>query len=150
MFIFQGGKENNEWFDFCRKYGADKLNAHLRAMNDEDTGFFWTCHKQAKKGDEAYIYLTAPLSRIVGKVRLVDKPFQNFPNRFDNSFMDNKLCVEVEFVESYETENLTIKEMRNLFGVDWGWVRYPRGSVKIPEHILPVFNEWVELENNAV
>lgn len=138
-FILQGGPENVEWFEAFQKYGQRFKNL---------THVYWTCPKSARKGDHAFIYLTAPLSRIVGKADIIGEPFFNdVPYRFDNKFMEGKWCceIDIEFAFDVDSELLTMKNFRKLFGHDWGWVRYPRGSVKIPEEILPAFLELARL-----
>lgn len=131
-FIFQGGATNVDFF-------------HLTDAARRRLQYFWTCHRSAKRGDEAFIYLTAPLSRIVGRVELVGDPFVNFPDMFENPYMLNKTCVEIEFREYFD-ESLDLMTARNLkavFGLDWGWTRYPRGATRIPADILPPFLELV-------
>jgi hypothetical protein len=130
-FIFQGGAENKIWF----------LNKHYRAAAG---AWFWSAQKTAKVGDIAFIYLTAPLSRIVGKVEIKGEPFYNYPNRFENPIMLNRYCVEVEYKETFEIESelLTMKNLRKVFA-DWSYLRYPRGGVRIPDAIVPPFLELV-------
>lgn len=147
LYIFQGGPDNVPWFEFVRNHGAERLNDYLRE------GFYWVCPKGVKIGDRAFIYLTAPLSRIVGLVEVTGEPFWNYPDRFDNSFMAGKRCVRISFLEAFDTESdlLTIWNLRKLFAKDWGWVRYPRGSTKIPatDGIRKSFLELVDEVRNA-
>lgn len=132
QFIFQGGAENVNFF-------------HLTDAARRRLQYFWTCHKGARKGDTAFIYLCAPLSRIVGRVELIGEPFENIPNMFQNPYMAGKLCVEIEFREYLDEslDLLTARNLKTLFGKDWGWSRYPRGATRIPDSILPPFLELV-------
>lgn len=122
LWLFQGGAET-EWL-----------------IEDGDFyQFFWTANKHVEVGDVALIYLTAPISGIVGTVRILGKPFFNHAatSMFNNEFMHDKWCVEVgEALYIGRHEDLTIRNLRKLFAVDWGWVRYPRGSTRIPADIV--------------
>lgn len=128
FWLFQGGPET-EW------------------LLEEDSPFkrfFWTANKNVKKGEIAFIYLTAPLSRIMATVRIVGDPFFNSgeTSMFDNPFMNDKWCVEVgETVYLGSHDELSIANLRKLFSVDWGWVRYPRGSTRIPDDVVYPLSE---------
>lgn len=131
-FILQGGAENLHYFEHNERYVS------------RDIEFFWTCPKQAKKRDTAFVYLCAPESRIVGQVKLVGEPFFNSGDMFENPVMKEKWCVEIGEVKYFpHRRELTMKGLRELFGADWGWVRYPRGNTKIPAHIIEPFMELI-------
>ncbi|MBS1793645.1 MAG: hypothetical protein JSS81_07320 [Acidobacteria bacterium] len=131
-FILQGGAELLDWF---RKY-AKWIGTTQQ--------FFWTCPKTAKKGDKAFIYLCAPESRIVASVDLVAEPFQNVGNMFENKIMQDKWCVEIGSAVYFEPRrNLAMKGLRELFAVDWPWLRYPRGNTKIPADLIEPFLELI-------
>lgn len=101
FYIFQGGPETKWLIE----------DGHFPT-------FFWTANKHVKKGEIAFIYLTAPISKIVG--------------------------AEVGEVNFYgEHESLSMKNLRKLFATDWGWVRYPRGSTRIPDEIMGSFYELI-------
>lgn len=128
FWLFQGGPET-EW---------------LLEDDSPFERFFWTANKHVQKGDVALIYLTAPLSRIVSTVRIVGAPFFNAAatSMFDNPFMYDKWCVEVgEAVHLGSHDELSIANLRKLFSLDWGWVRYPRGSTRIPDEIVPLIEQ---------
>lgn len=130
FYIFQGGPET-EWL--------------LESDSPFDT-FFWTANKHVKKGEVAFIYLTAPISKIVAGVNIVGDPFFNpaATSMFDNPFMFDKWCVEVGNTLYYgQHEELSMRNMRKLFAADWGWVRYPRGSTRIPDEIVSPFLEMM-------
>ena len=128
LWLFQGGPET-EW------------------LLQEDSPFdqyFWTANKHVKKGEIALIYLTAPLSRIVATARIVGEPFFNpaATSMFDNPFMFDKWCVELsETVYLGSHDELSIANLRKLFSLDWGWVRYPRGSTRIPDQLISPIQE---------
>lgn len=129
FYIFQGGPETKWLIE----------DGHFPT-------FFWTANKHVKKGEIAFIYLTAPISKIVGAVRITGEPFFNpaATSMFDNPFMYDKWCVEVGEVNFYgEHESLSMKNLRKLFATDWGWVRYPRGSTRIPDEIMGSFYELI-------
>lgn len=123
-YILLGGAEH---FDFF---------SNNLAFADED--WFWTVPKTAKIGEKCFVYLCAPVSRLVGQLEIIDEPFYNthlFPE------WANKWMAKVKFVEYFEERpELTIKGLRQLFP-DWAWLRYPRGKVRIPAHILTPFLE---------
>ena len=140
FFILQGGPENLEWFEDLNAFGKEKFN---RIIRENYSGFYWSIPKKGNKDDEAYIYLTAPVSSIVGRVRFSGEPFFIYPNRFKNAKMGNKTCIEIEFLHSYteHTDSLHISRLRTLFGSDWGWVRYPRSNGIIPDQIIQPITE---------
>ena len=128
--IFQGGPET-EWL--------------LQKDSPFDT-FFWTANKNVAAGEVAFIYLTAPISKIIAGVNILKEPFFNpaETSMFDNPFMFNKWCVEVGNALYYgQHDDLSIANMRKLFSFDWGWVRYPRGSTRIPDEIVNPFLEML-------
>lgn len=131
-YILQGGAEHLDYFENNVRY--------------ENFGveFFWTCPKQALKGDICFVYLCAPLSRIVGQVSLIGEPFHNVGNVFKNSIMNGKWCVQIGEVKHIPFRHeLTMKGLRELFAIDWAWLRYPRGNCKIPADIVQPFLELV-------
>jgi hypothetical protein len=131
-FIFQGGPENLRW------WVKNDLYRHSQ--------WFWSANKHVVPGDKALIYLTAPLSRIVGDVDVIGKPFWNDRSNsmFENDHMVDKWCVEVGNPFYYGMrEDLTMANLRKLFGVDWGWVRYPRGNTRVPAEILESLLELI-------
>jgi hypothetical protein len=131
-FILLGGPEHLDWFE------------NPNAVEFSNCDYFWTCPKTAAVGDVGFIYLTAPVSRIVGKVRIVGEPFYQVGDiMFENPKMRNKYCAEVEFAEYYPSANLTIKNLRSLFQ-DWGWLTMPRSNTRIPDSVLPAFLELIE------
>lgn len=128
--IFQGGPET-EWL--------------LKGDSPFDQ-YFWTANKHVKVGEVAFIYLTAPISKIVAGVNIVAEPFFNpaETSMFDNEFMFDKWCVEVGNTLYYgQHEGLSMRNMRTLFSLDWGWVRYPRGSTRVPDEIVSPFLEML-------
>jgi hypothetical protein len=130
-YILQGGPENIDFFE------------NNAAYRDED--WWWSGPKTAKPGDLAFIYLTAPLSRIVGRVKIIGEPFYNAAHIFNNPIMNDRWCVPVGDVLHYPARReLTMRGLRELFSVDWAWVRYPRGNTRIPDHIIKPFLELVD------
>ena len=130
-YILQGGPENLGYFEHNEDY--------------QDEQWWWSGPKSAKPGDIAFIYLTAPVSRIVGRTEIMGEPFHNMAKIFDNPMMDNRWCVPVKVVIYYPHRfELTMAGLRSLFSKDWPWLRYPRGGTKIPAHILPPFLELID------
>lgn len=130
-YIFLGGAENLKYWE------DERLKNHQ---------WFWSANKHVLPGDIGYIYLSAPLSRIVGEVDIVGKPFfHHGGTMFSNTHMSDKWCVEVANPRYYgERLDLTMKNLRSLFAVDWGWVRYPRGNTRVPDDILPALQELIK------
>ena len=116
-------------------------------LNNDDWNqyeWFWTVPKSAKKGDLAFIYLTAPVSAIVGRVELVEEPWFHVDGFFDNPKMKNKQVARIGNVTPLTGRtDLTMKSLRTLFGRDWPWLGYPRSHVRIPADILPPFLELI-------
>ena len=132
FYILQGGAEHLDYFENNPRYE----NAGVE--------FFWTCPKQAVKGDTAFVYLCAPLSRIVGSVRLLGKPFHNSGDMFRNKIMKDKWCAPVGQVKYFPFRHeLTMKGLREIFATDWAWLRYPRGNCKIPADVVQPFLELI-------
>lgn len=126
-FILLGGAEH---FDFF----SDNLSF-------ADEQWFWTVPKTAQIGDTAFVYLCAPVSRIVGKIEVIAEPFYNI-NMFPN--WANNWMAEIQFVEYFEPRpELTLKRLKELFE-DWAWLRYPRGKTRIPAHIVQPFLELMK------
>lgn len=131
-YILQGGAELLFWF-----------RDHSHRIGNQNQ-LFWTSPKTAKKGEKAFIYLCAPESRIVAEVELIEEPFHNVGNMFRNEIMRDKWCIEIGKAKYFEPRNeLTMKGLRALFAVDWGWLRYPRGNTTIPSDILPPLMELI-------
>lgn len=109
------------------------------AYSDEQS--YWTVPKSAKKGQEAFIYLCAPVSSIVGRVIIVEEPFFNvytFPDWADN------WMAEISIMQEYTSrKDLHIKNLKSLFP-DWSWLRFPRNKTRIPSDIIVPFLELVE------
>lgn len=132
-FILQGGAEHLDYFENNPRYESAGVE------------FFWTCLKQAKKGDTALIYLCAPQSRIVGSVELTGEPFHNVGDMFKNPIMKDKYCVQIGKVKFFPfRRELTMRGLRELFAIDWAWLRYPRGNTKIPADIVQPFLELIQ------
>ncbi|HQU83889.1 MAG TPA: hypothetical protein PKY59_12215 [Pyrinomonadaceae bacterium] len=131
-FVLLGGAEH---IDFFRE------NHHF-----VDHQWFWTVPKTAKKGDIGFVYLCAPVSRIVGQLEFMKEPFFNtvtFP-QFKNNWM-----AEVGNVQYFETrQEITIKGLRKLFP-DWKWLLYPRGKTKVPAEILQPLLELLRGDDAA-
>jgi len=131
-FILQGGAELLFWF---------RNHSHRIGTSQQ---FFWTSPKTASKGDKAFIYLCAPESRIVAEVELIAEPFHNVGNMFENDIMRDKWCVEIGNAKYLEPRHeLKMRGLRELFAIDWAWLRYPRGNTKIPADILQPFLELI-------
>lgn len=127
-FILQGGAEHLRFFQASEAYLSRQQ-------------WFWIVTKSAQKGDIGFVYLCAPVSRIVGQVEFLDDPFYNtitFP-RWANNWM-----TEIGNVRYFEPRpELTIKGLKPLFP-DWAWLRYPRGKTQIPAEILQPFLDLIK------
>ena len=133
FYIFQGGPENLRWWLKNDEYHRDHQS-------------FWSANKHVRPSDVVFIYLTAPLSRIVGTVSVLGDPFFNprANSMFLNPHMLEKWCVEVGYPFYFgDHEELKLSNLRRLFGADWGWVRYPRGNTRIPNEIVSPFLELI-------
>ena len=128
-YILLGGEEHFNFFKHNDLYTRSE--------------WFWTSPKNALVGEVAFVYLRAPVSRIVGQFQFIGAPFYNtvfFP-RWSGHWM-----AQVHKVVYFEERpELTIKGMRELFP-EWGWLSYPRSKVKIPTEILPPFLELVQVK----
>jgi len=121
--------------------GPEHLPAFEQHRLDTEQ-WWWSVPKGAKVGDIAFVYLTAPVARIVGRVTITGEPFHNIGKVFDNPKCDNKFMAPVGNAIYYpEREELTMRGLRRLYSQDWGWVRYPRSMTRIPDDILPPFLE---------
>ena len=135
-YVLLGGPEHLEYFQNPTKI--------------KDEQWWWTVSPSAKIGETAFIYLTAPESRIVGRVELIGEPFHNVANIFENQKCDGKWMAPIGNVVYYPPRpELTMKGLRSLFGSDWAWLSYPRGKTTIPDHILTPFLELVETANEG-
>jgi hypothetical protein len=118
--------------------GAEHYDSFKDATAHADEQWFWTVPKEARPGETAFIYLCAPVSRIVGRLSVIAEPFYNvdmFPRWKDN------WMAEVGNVEYFEPRpELSIKGLRELFP-DWGWLRYPRNKTRIPADLVGPFLE---------
>lgn len=122
--------------------GAEHLDFFESPSSYADETWFWTVPKTARVGDTAFVYLCAPVSRIVGQFEIAGEPLYNhgwLSERWKNNWM-----AEIGNVTYFEPRpELTIKGLRELFP-DWGWLRYPRNKVKIPTEIVKPFLELVQ------
>ena len=127
-YILMGGAEHLDFFEHNARYAGDQ--------------WFWTVPKGARAGEVGFVYLCAPVSRIVGRVEFIAKPFYNvgmFPEWAD------QWMAEVGNVVYFPTRHeLTIRGLRELFSADWGWPRYPRSKTIIPADIVQPFLELVK------
>lgn len=124
--------------------GAELIDSFRLAAEPEyaDYQWFWTVPKGAAAGESGFIYLCAPVSRIVGRVEIAGEPFFNAGDMFKNEVMKEKWCAEIAFRAPYEPRpELTFSGLRKLFLQDWNWLRYPRGNTKLPPRIWKPFFE---------
>jgi hypothetical protein len=130
--------ENKNKNYFILLGGAEHIDFFRENIFFENQQWFWTVPKKAKKGDIGFVYLCAPISRIVGEIELTAEPFYNthlFP-RWENNWM-----AEIGNVKYFEPRpELKTKRLKELFP-DWGWLRYPRGKTQIPVDIVEPFLE---------
>jgi hypothetical protein len=127
LYVLLGGSEHLPFFEHPEDW--------------EGVSWFWTCLKNAKKGETAYVYLNTPVSRIVGKVEFVGEPFHNTGDMFQNQIMRDKWCVRIGNVKYFENRpELTIRGLRALFP-EWGWLRYPRTNTRIPDDLVAPLEE---------
>jgi len=128
-YIILGGPEHLDFFEHNENHWMHR--------------WFWTVPQTAKKGEFAFVYLTAPLSRIVGKVLLFGEPFYNICE-FDNPKTQNRWMAEIQVLQYFEPKSeLTMSGLRALFP-DWRWLSYPRGKSKIPTEIVRPFLELMK------
>lgn len=121
-YIALGGPEHLDFFEHSADFTFDE--------------WFWTVPKSAKLYDIAFVYLTAPISRIVGKVMLISATFFNVAE-FDNPKTQRKWMAKIACVGYFNPcPELTMRGLRSLFP-DWAWVSYPRSTTKIPDDIVP-------------
>lgn len=126
LFILQGGPEV-EWIFADDQYDLDHC--------------YWTCPKSITKGGVALVYLTSPISSIIGSASVGGEPFFNSAatSMFDNAYMNDKWCVRLDgLIYLGRHAELSMANLRSLFEADWGRVRYPRGSTRVPDDIEPV------------
>lgn len=127
-YLLLGGPEHYTFFEHNARFAQDS--------------WFWTVFKNTRVGDTAFIYLTAPVSRIVGQVEVIGEPFFNV-NRFKNKKTKNRWMAEIGKVVFFpHRRELTMRGLREIFS-DWTWLFYPRGSTKIPADILSPFLEMI-------
>lgn len=126
-YIVLGGPEHLE---FVQKYEEQPVAEQ----------WFWTVPKDARDGDAAFVYLTAPVSRIVGKLLIIGEPFFNV-NEFENPKTKKKWMVEIRPVAYFGSRpELTMRGLRALFP-DWAWLSYPRSAARMPDEIIQPFLE---------
>jgi hypothetical protein len=127
-FILVGNAEHLDWFESNPDYYGEKS--------------FWTVPKPAKIGDEGFVYLCKPVSRIVGKVEIIAEPFFNI-----GMFPDwaNRWMAEIDFRESFSRRpELELQWLRKIFP-EWGWLKCPRQNTKVPAEVLELFLELVKI-----
>ncbi len=129
-YILLGGPEHYDFFEHHERYSGDT--------------WFWTMLKGARVGDICFVYMSAPVSRIVGQFEVTGEPFFHFGNSmFDSPKLRDQYVAEIGNVTFFESRpELTIKGLRQLFH-DWGWPRYPRSKIKIPAEIIKPFLELI-------
>jgi hypothetical protein len=124
--------------------GAEHLDFFENNAAYQDETWWWTVPPTAREGEEMFAYLTAPVSRIVGRMKITGEPFHNTGNIFPNPKCNGKWMAPVGDVINYPARpELSIAGLRKLFGADWGWVRYPRGRTTIPAHIIQPFMQLI-------
>lgn len=123
-FLLLGGPEHVDFF----------ANYEEQSIAEQ---WFWSVPRCAKEGDAAFVYLTAPESRIVGKVLITGEPFYHLGNTmFDNPKTKDKWMAEIRAVAYYPPRHeLTMRGLRSLFP-EWPWLSYPRSATKIPAGLL--------------
>lgn len=122
--ILIGGAENYDFIEHNDRYWHERR--------------FWTVLKSTRMTETAFIYLRAPVSRIVGQVEIVGAPFYNV-DRFTN--WKNRWMAEVgRVVYFFPKEELTLRGLRRIF-LDWPWLRYPRCNTMVPAAVLKPFME---------
>jgi hypothetical protein len=128
-YVLLGGPEHYDYFEHHELYAGEQ--------------WFWTAPKGARVGETAFVYLSAPVSRIVGRFVFVAEPFYNV-GMFDHPRMKDKWVAEFGEVEFFaRCLELTIGGLRAVFP-DWGWLRYPRSLTRIPAEIVGPFLELIE------
>jgi hypothetical protein len=128
-YVLLGGPEHLDFFEHNSDYVLEQ--------------WFWTVPSTAKVEEKAFIYLTAPVSRIVGKVVIISEPFYNI-GQFDNPHTKNKWMAEVKVVRYFKSQpGLTIGGLRSLFP-DWRWLAWPQGKTRIPDEIVEPFLELTD------
>jgi hypothetical protein len=133
-YILLGGPEH---LDFFENYEEPSIAEQ----------WFWTVPKAARVYEIAFVYLTAPVSRIAGKLMIVGKPFYN-TNEFENPKTQNKWMAEVNAVGYFKPRpELTLQGLRALFP-DWGRLSYPRSKTSIPADIVQPFLELIKEAEN--
>ena len=122
--------------------GPEHLPFFERHAAFAGASWFWTTPKGAQVGDVAFVYMSAPVSRIVGRMEVKAPPFFHLgKTMFDNPQMSDQYVAEIGGVEYFPPRReLTIKGLRELFP-EWGWLRYPRSKTKIPTEVLKPFLE---------
>lgn len=115
--------------------GAEHYNFFVNNKRFRGNHWFWTVTRGAQVGEKAFIYLTAPLSRIVGQVEIIAAPFYNV-DMFKGKKTKNRWMAEVGNVIYFpQRRELTMSGLRELFP-DWNWLFYPRGNTKIPAQFV--------------
>jgi hypothetical protein len=104
--------------------------------------WFWTVPKDAQPGETGFVYMSAPVTRLVGQLEIIAEPFYNV-DMFAGEKVKNRWMAEIGKVKYFEERaDLTIRGLRALFP-EWGWLRYPRSKVRIPDEMLQPFLELI-------
>lgn len=119
-YVIVGGAEHVDFFTDNARYAGEQ--------------WFWSVPSTARVGDRAFVYLTAPASRICGVVDVLAAPFYNVA-MFENPKTHNRWMAEIGNVVNLVERDLTIANLRRLFH-DWRWLFYPRGNAQIPPEIV--------------
>lgn len=98
----------------------------------------WTMHKDAKIGDYAVFYLTAPISAVVAFGKITGDAYFNIYSEWqDKYFAEVKIEIRLD-----ETQFITNRELRNLFS-EWKYIAQPRRSVLIAPDIASPLVELI-------
>jgi hypothetical protein len=127
-YVLLGGPEHLDFFQNNSQYAG--------------TQWFWTMVKGARVGETCFVYMSAPVSRFVGRIEVVGEPFFHVGSTmFDNPKMRDQYVAEIGKVVYFAPRpELSISGLRKLF-TDWGWLRYPRSKTRIPDDLVKPFLE---------
>lgn len=127
-YVLLGGPENLRFFERREAYAG--------------RAWLWTMVKDARVGESCFVYLSAPVSRFVGRFKVKAEPFYHVgTTMFSHPQLRDTWVAKVGDVEYFTGRpELAIKRLRELFP-DWGWLRYPRGKTRIPDEVLKPFLE---------